>query len=149
APDGMVPPPPHRLLGSVMTLFGHGNTQGNHPILAQIQAAYRNGLSGQPIGLVRGRHLIDWVPTLQEWLRDGREDEALELLHDIIEAAEQIAQVDGVAPPSRYTQQAADLYRKRADESGERTILECYAAACPAGTGDPALLDRLAGLRDR
>lgn len=130
------------LLGSGMSLFGQGQGQGANPLLAQVQAAYQRRLSGQQLGLVRGRHLIDWVPTVEQWLRQEREDEALELLLEIIDAAERLARVDGVAPPARYTRQALEIYRRRGDDAGEAAVLERYATACPPGTGDPALLDQ-------
>ncbi|MBT8227496.1 MAG: hypothetical protein HKP61_09690 [Dactylosporangium sp.] len=130
-----------------MSFFGQGQTQRNNPLLAQLEAAHQRRLSGQRIGLVRGRHLIDWVPTFQEWLGAGREDEALALLLEIIEAAEQIARVDAVPPPPEHTQRAVAIYQRRADESGELAVLERYAAACPFGAGDPMLLGRLRDLR--
>ena len=130
-----------------MSLFGQGQTQGQNPLLAQIQAGFRSRGSGQQVGQVRGRHLVDWVPTVREWLREGREDEALELLLEIIEAAEQLARVDGAPPPANYTRQALEIYRGRGDLDGERAVLERYAAACPPGTGDAALLDEWADIR--
>lgn len=128
-------------------MFGQGQTQGSNPLLAQVEAAYRRRLSGQQIGYVRGRHLIDWVPTVREWLRDGREDDALALLLEIIEAAEHVARADGVAPPAGYTEQALAIYRRRADESGEFAVLKRYATACPPGAGEPALLEQWEQIR--
>jgi hypothetical protein len=130
-----------------MAFFGQGQDFRTNPLLAQIQAASKHRQTGERIGQVRGRHLIDWVPTYQQWLTEGREDDALKLLLEIIEAAEKLAKVDGVAPPTGYTRQAADLYRQRGDEDAELAVLERYAAACPPGAGDPAILDRLEGLR--
>ncbi len=132
-----------------MALFGQGQGQRGSPLLAQIHAAQQQRSTGQQIGTVRGRHLIDWVPTYREWLREGREDEALTLLLEIIEAAEQLARVDDAAPPPEYTRQAAAIYCRRADLPGEFAILERYAAACPPGAGDPGLLKRLEDLRHR
>ena len=88
------------------------------------------------------------MPTVGELLDEGREDEALALLLEIIEAAERIAEVDGVAPPARYIQQAADIYQSRGDEAGELAVLERYAEACPSGKGDSALLGRFEDLCD-
>lgn len=136
-----------RLLGSGVSLFGQGQSQSN-PLLAQIQAAYQRRQGGQQLGLVRGRHLIDWVPTVREWLRDGREDDALALLLEIIEAAEQLARVDGAPPPAGYTEQAVEIYQRRGDEEGESSVLERYARSCPPGTGDRSLLARWKVLRD-
>jgi hypothetical protein len=112
-------------------------------LLAQINSAYQQRSTGQIVGMVRGRHLIDWVPTVRQWLREGHEDDALALLMEIIEAAEQLARVDRVPPPTQYTKQAATMYRDRNDYAGELAVLKRYAAACPPGTGDPSLLARL------
>lgn len=130
-----------------MSLFGQGQTQGQNPLLAQVEAAYRRRLAGQQIGLVRGRHLLDWVPTVKELLRDGEEDEALALLLEMIEAAEQRARIDGAAPASTYTEQALAIYRSRDDEEGEYALLERYVNACPPGAGDPTLLRQWDDLR--
>jgi len=117
-------------------------------LLAQIEAAQRKQSTGERVGLVRGRHMIDWVPTYQQWLREGREDEALALLLEIIEAAQQLARIDGAAPPSTYTRQAVAIYQGRGDREGELAVLERYERACPSGAGDAALLKHLAGLRE-
>lgn len=130
-----------------MAFFGQGQGSRINPLLAQIEAAQRQRMTGQQVGLVRGRHLIDWVPTVHQWLSEGREDEALTLLLEIIDAAAQVAGVDGVAPPAGYTRQAADIYQRRADEVGELAVLERYAAACPPGSGNSTLLARLEVLR--
>lgn len=129
-----------------MSMFGQG--QGHNPVLAQIQAAYKGRGSGQQVGQVRGRHLVDWVPTVREWRQEGREDEALELLLEMIDAAAQLAKVDGVAPPATYIRQALEIYQARGDAEGERAVLERYAASCPPGTGDAALLRRWEDLAD-
>jgi hypothetical protein len=126
-----------------MALFGQGQNQQINPLLAQMEADRKRRMTGQQVGLVRGRHLIDWVPTYQQWLREGRENEALDLLLEIIEAAAQLSKIDGVAPPSGYIQQATAIYQRHGDEAGELAVLERYAAACPPGKGDPALLGRL------
>lgn len=123
-----------------MAFFGQGQSHRINPLLAQIQAAQQNRQTGERIGLVRGRHLVDWVPTVRDLVREGRDDEALDLLLEIIEAAEQLARVDGAAPPARYTRQAVEIYRRLGDEAGEAAVLDRYAAACPPGTGDADLL---------
>jgi hypothetical protein len=131
-----------------MALFGQGQNHHNNPLLAQMEAVRAQRSSGERIGLVRGRHHVDWVPTVEQWLREGREDEALALLLEIVEAAEQIARVDQVAPPSGYTTRAVSIFRGRGDDDGELEILERYAAACPPGKGKPELLERLEELLD-
>jgi hypothetical protein len=131
-----------------MALFGQGQTHRTNPLLAQMEAARAQRSSGERIGLVRGRHHVDWVPTVEEWLREGREDEALALLLEIIEAAEQIARVDQVAPPTGYTKRAVAIYRERDDREGELAILERYAEACQPGQGNPELLGRMEELLD-
>lgn len=95
---------------------------------------------------VRGRHYVDWVPTLDEWRSAGRDDEALDLLLEIIDAAERAAVVAGREPAPGYTKRAAVIYRRRKDFAAEVAIIERWEAACPPERrGSGATQSRLAG----
>ena len=80
---------------------------------------------------VRGRHYVDWVPTLDELRSEGRAEEALKLLLEIIDAAERAAVVSGREPAPGYTERAAVIYRGRGDYAAEVAIIERWEAACP------------------
>lgn len=87
--------------------------------------------------IVRGRHYVEWVPTLNEWRTAGlsREDDYLRLTLEVIEAAERAAAVQGVEPAPGYTKRAAIVYRRRKDYRAEVAILRRYIDACPPGRG--------------
>lgn len=104
-------------------------------------------------GQVRGRHYVDWVPTLNELRSAGRDDEALELLLDIIDAAERAAVVSGREPAPGYTERTAVIYRRRGDFASEVAIIERWQAACPPERRGPGatqgrLADRLVKARE-
>lgn len=80
---------------------------------------------------VHGRHYVDWVDTLDEYRSAKRDDEALSLLLDIIDAAERTARVSGREPAPGYTHRAAVIYRRRKDYDAEVAIIERWEAACP------------------
>lgn len=92
---------------------------------------------------VRGRHYVDWVPTLDELRSAKRDDEALALLMEIIPAAERKAAITGAEPAPGYTKRAATILRRRRDFAGEVEILERYLNACPPGRGDGRVAERL------
>lgn len=88
-------------------------------------------------GHVRGRHYVDWVPTLDQMRREKRDDEALALLHEIITAAEKVAAVVGREPAPGYTERAAVIYRRRKDYAAEIALIERWEAACPPENRGP------------
>lgn len=96
---------------------------------------------------VRGRHYVDWVPQLNEWRKARRDDEALALLMEIIDAAERAAAVRGREPAPGYTDRAAIILRRRGDYAGEVAVLERYQRACPPGRGSEGMVKRLAKAR--
>lgn len=97
--------------------------------------------------MVRGRHYVDWVPTLDRLRGDGQDDEAVPLLLEIIDAAERAARIEGVEPAPGYTMRAATIYRKRKDYAAEVAVLERYLAACPPGRGGGRVSERLVKAR--
>lgn len=94
-------------------------------------------------GMVRGQHYTEWIPTLDALRTEHRDDEALDLLYDIITATERAAELQGIEPAPAYTKRAAVIFRRRRDYANEVTVLERYAAACPPGRGDDGLMRRL------
>ena len=82
--------------------------------------------------LVRGRHYSEWNPTLAELKRARKYDEYLSLLLECISATElescewQIALGKPYPTPSRYTLDAAQLYRRMGRLNQEVGILERY-----------------------
>ena len=74
---------------------------------------------------------------------------ALELLRECIAAAERDATANGWPLPTWYTEQAAIILRKRRDFAGEAAVLERYLAACPPGTGEVEIQERLVKARNR
>ncbi|MEV4202259.1 hypothetical protein [Micromonospora globbae] len=92
---------------------------------------------------VRGRHDVEWMPTLNQWRSEGRDNEALSLLCEIIEAAERAARVTGREPSPGYTKRAAIIYRTRKDSAAEVAVLRRWLAACPPGRGSTDIEARL------
>lgn len=101
-------------------------------------------------GLVRGKHYTDYVEDVKALKRHAALDEALLLLHELIDAVEKEAAVEdwGVAP--WYYEQVAIICRKKRDLDGEITVLERFAAQKHApGEAPQALLIRLEKARQR
>lgn len=86
---------------------------------------------------VRGRHYVDWVPTLDDHRTAGRKLEGLALLLEIIDAAERAARVSGREPAPGYTHRAAVIYRKRNDHAAEIAIIERWEATWPPDRRGP------------
>ncbi|TQF65315.1 hypothetical protein FK531_22080 [Rhodococcus spelaei] len=76
---------------------------------------------------VRGKHFTAWSEPVKQLKRDGRLDEALELLHECIDAAELSA--DWGDPPPGWTEQAAIIYRKQKNFAGEVEVLQRWIDA--------------------
>lgn len=108
-----------------------------------IEEYQRQRAAEEAASQVRGRHYVDWVPTLNEWRSEGRDDEALALLNEIIDAAERAAQVTGCEPAPGYTKRAAVIYRRRKDYAAEAAVLRRWLAACPPGRGNADIEARL------
>jgi hypothetical protein len=93
--------------------------------------------------LVQGMDFVEWVEPIKQMRRDGDDDSALQVLMECIEAAERDALAHGWQPPTWYTQQAGIILRKQGDHAGEVALLERYLAACPDGTPQPDIAERL------
>jgi hypothetical protein len=79
-------------------------------------------------GVVRGRHFSEWVETVKQLKRESRDDEAVALLLELVDATEAEAAAHpgwGVAP--WYYEQLAIIYRRRGSLAAELGILERYA----------------------
>ncbi|WP_263121158.1 hypothetical protein [Cellulomonas sp. RIT-PI-Y] len=95
--------------------------------------------------LVRGRHFTEWSDIVRQLKREGRLEEALALLDELIAAAERSA--DGREPAPWYTEQAAIIHRRLKQYDHEVAVLERYRAACPPGRGSAKIRDRLVKAR--
>ncbi len=101
--------------------------------------------------LVRGRDFTEWAEAIKDMRRDGRDDDALRLLLECIDAAEN-AMPPNQAPPPWYTDQAAIIYRKRKDYDAEIEVLQRWLRACPDpawGAKTEARLAKARALRER
>ncbi|PWU46564.1 hypothetical protein DLJ47_32335 [Micromonospora sp. S4605] len=99
--------------------------------------------AAEQAGFVRGRHYVEWGPVLDDLRSQGRDDEALPLLLEIIDAAERAAKIKGVEPPPGWTKRAAIVIRRRKNYAAEVAVLQRYLAACPPGRGSSEIADRL------
>ncbi len=101
-----------------------------------------------PDGVVHGRHYSRWVEIVNHLKREGRLDEAIQLLRHCADATEDeaLAKEWGVAPG--YFEQLAICFRKQKDHHAEVAILERFSVLPHApGVTPPKLLERLAKLR--
>lgn len=95
--------------------------------------------------LVRGKDYIEWVAPVEQLKREGKLAEALNILHECIEAAER---ADPTSPAPWYTEQAAIVHRKLGEFDAEIEVLRRYDGT----TGGDRFADRIAkatALRDR
>ena len=125
--------------------------RANQALMAELRrerlAAGGEEAFAQSRRLVRGRDLGEWVEPIKQLRRDGDDAAALELLMECIAAAELDATANGWPLPTWYTEQAAIILRKRRDFEGEAAILARYLAACPPGTAQLAIEERLVKAR--
>jgi hypothetical protein len=117
--------------------------------VSDVDASRATNAAAEEAGQVRGRHYVEWVPTLNEWRSAGRDDDALDLLMEIIDATERVALIDGLEPPPAYTKRVAVIFRRRGDLAGEIDVLERWLAACPPDRGDGEINERLARAKRR
>lgn len=100
---------------------------------------------GSGPGYLRGFHYTAYVEQVKELRRGGLDQEAEQLLLELVDATEAEARVTdtGVAP--WYYEQLAIIYSKRKEMDEEIAILERFAAQPHApGASPPRLLLRLA-----
>lgn len=108
----------------------------------------RHQLDVETAARVRGRHYLDWLPTLDEWRTDGRDDDALQLLLEIVDTTLKPILLEdvGTAPPA-YVERAAIIYHRRKQFHAEARLLDRFFAALPPGGAERAA--RFAALKDR
>lgn len=97
---------------------------------------------------VRGKPYYEWIPTLDVLRRDGRDEEALELLNECIAAAERDHRSTGGGLAPAYTLRAAIIHRKRGDLDAEVAVLERFMKSARAGFGNNRVEDRLHAARE-
>jgi len=98
--------------------------------------------------VLAGTPLPDWLDVVKFLVKDGRPEEALRLVHVLIEAAEEEARLSKREPAPAYTERAAMIYRKQRRYTEEIAIIERWEAACPPdqrgpGAGQERLARRL------
>lgn len=77
-------------------------------------------------GIVRGHNYTFWPDTIRALKRDGRTEEALELVLECVIAAERDSSLWGGSIAIWYTEAAAIIYRKLKEFAAEIAILERY-----------------------
>ena len=106
-----------------------------------------------PDGVVHGRHYTEWVETVKQLKREDRLDDAIQLLRQCADAAEDEAVASDSAVAYGYFEQLAICFRKQKDFDAEIAILERILGHPYArGNIPPKLyerLDRARALRDR
>lgn len=137
---------PAPILSAAMGLFkrrGQSDQVETDALLARVEQRRLARQAAENAGTVRGRHYVDWKPVLDDLRSQGRDEEAIPLLMEIIEAAERAAKIEGVDPPPGWTKRAAIIYRRRKDYAAEVEVLQRYIAACPPGRGSSEIVERL------
>ena len=102
-------------------------------------------------GFYGDKHYTEYVDTVKDLKRQGRLDDAVELLGHLVDATENESRNNagwGVAP--WYYEQLAIIHAKRGDVDAEVAILERYAAQAHApGAKPPLMAARLEKARAR
>jgi hypothetical protein len=94
---------------------------------------------------LRGVHYTDYVEQVKELRRADLDQEAEDLLLELIDATEDEAESTGTGAAPWYYEQLAVTYSKRRQRDEEIAILERFASAPHApGVSPPKLLQRLA-----
>lgn len=90
-------------------------------------------------GMVRGRFVTGWVDQIKQMIRARRDDDALALLLECIDASRGWATADhgGMGGPW-YTTAAAGIYRRRKEYQSEVNVLTSYLTFTD-GTGFPTM----------
>ncbi len=100
-------------------------------------------------GIVNGRHYTEWVDTVKTLKRNGELDQAIHLLRQCADAAEDEGRREkwGVAP--WYFEQLAICFRKQKNYATEVAILERFDSL-PHGPGSrpPKMRERLEKARE-
>jgi len=77
------------------------------------------------LGMVRGKHLTEWPVDIKLMLRQGRDDEALEILLECIDASESRLSY-GVIQAPWHTDKSAAILHRRHDYVAEAALLRRY-----------------------
>ena len=113
----------------------------------EVVAEFNSGMTAiRDAGSVNGAHYTDCVEEVKQLKREGKNQEAIEILLRSVEASEAEAEFAGegwgVAP--WYYEQLAILYRKEKQYRDEVDVLKRYASQPKApGVGPKKLADRL------
>jgi hypothetical protein len=116
-------------------------------LVREAEEGIARGREADRLEVVRGRHYSEWTDTVRQLKREGRYEEALDLLGDCMDAAERSAAVRGTAPAPWYTEQAAIIHRKLKDYDGEVAVLKRYLEMAPGLPDDDSFVVRLAKAR--
>jgi hypothetical protein len=101
-------------------------------------------------GLWQGKHYTQYVGTVNALKREGKVDEAIDLLGHLVDATEQESAATGQGVAPWYYEQLGILHRKVGDHAAEVAILERFAQQHHAPGAKPAqLMARLEKVRDR
>ena len=102
-----------------------------------------SGLPSEP-GLIDGKHFTEYVDRVKSLKREGRNQEAINMLLRCADAAEEEGRENGHAPAPWYFEQLAIVYRKEGRIADEVAVLERYLAqVTKRNYFDDKLADRL------
>jgi len=106
--------------------------------------------SDSTIQKIDGRAAYDYVDQIKQLKRDGRLEEAINLLERIVAAGEEHSRKTGFGVAPWYYWEAAVVYRKMKRFDGELAVLERFAQQKHApGMRVEKLLERLEKVRAR
>ncbi|WP_182908068.1 hypothetical protein [Microbispora sp. H13382] len=108
-------------------------TREEEQMLARVEASNQRHRAADAASLVDGRHYTEWVPLLDQYRTQKRDDDALALLARIFPAVEAQARILGGSPAPGYYERAAIIHRRKKDYAAEVAILERYVTLCPPG----------------
>ena len=86
-------------------------------------------------GKYRGLHFSKWDDELTKLRAAERTDELLELLDELMAAAEREAEYQHGTIDPRHHKLAAEIHRERGDVAGEIAVLDRYSAVCNGEDG--------------
>lgn len=85
---------------------------------------------------VRGRSLWAWMPVIEQFKREGRLDDARDLVMECIDAMEQWAAILGHASGAAgWYRRAAIIFRKLGDYDGEVAVIDRGLSFMPTNQG--------------
>lgn len=98
-------------------------------------------------GMYDGKHYTNYVEEIRELKREGKNEEAIDLLLHLIDVIEEEAKIEECGPAPWYYEQLAILYRKTKQPQLEHDILRRYIDFCeeygaPNGATHGKLLQR-------